>query len=95
MVPPMKASQGDLERVARAVVEALKKQGFVKPKVADETIQRRIVQLIQASIDGEAALEREAERFAESHARELVGMDRRKVVLGIKARLAKERNFPL
>lgn len=91
----MKPKAGELERIARAIVEALKKQGFVKPRVADDAIARRIVQLIQASIDGEAALEREAERFAETHARDLVGMDRRKIVLGIKARLAKERNFPL
>lgn len=91
----MKARAGDIERVAKAIVEAVKKQGFVKPRATDEAIQRRIVQLIQATIVGEQELEREAERFAETHARELVGMDRRKVVLGIKARMAKERNFPL
>jgi hypothetical protein len=91
----MKARAGDIERVAKAIVEAVRKQGFVKPKVTDEAIQRRIVQLIHATIVGEEELEREAERFAQTHARELVGMDRRKVVLGIKARMAKERNFPL
>ena len=91
----MKARPADLERVARAVVEALKQQGFVKPRVTDDVIQRRIVRMIQETIDGEEALEREAERFAATHARDLVGMDRRKIVLGIKARLAKERDFPL
>jgi len=91
----MKVRPGDLDRVATAVVEALKKQGFVKPIKGDEAIRRRIVQLIQVTIDGETELEREAERFAEGHARDLLGMDRRKVVMGIKARIAKERGFPL
>ena len=91
----MKAGPRDLERVATAIVAALKAQGFVKPLRGDAPIERRIVELIQRSIDAEADLERDAERFAETHARELVGMDRRKVILGIKARLAKERDFPL
>ena len=40
-------------------------------------------------------LEEEAERLAESHARKMVGMDQRRVIQGIKERLARERNFAL
>jgi hypothetical protein len=43
----------------------------------------------------EEELEAEAERLARQHTRQMVGMDHRKVVDGIKARLAKERGFSL
>jgi hypothetical protein len=46
-------------------------------------------------VKAEQALEDEAERLAGKHARQTVGMDQRKIIEGIKARLAKERGFPL
>jgi len=91
----MKGKHADFERLAAAIVVALKKQGFLDFRKSDEIAQRRIIQLIEATMEAEAELESEAERLAQSHARELVGMDRRKIVLGIKARLARERGFPL
>ncbi len=91
----MKPQSVDLERVAGAVVRALREQGVAKLTGGEDAIRRRIVRLIAESFEQEEALEREAERLAASHGAAIANMDRRKIVLGIKARLAKERDFPL
>lgn len=81
--------------MATAVVEALQKQGFVHFKREPMLARQRIVELIARNLEEDQALEEEAERLAESHARKMVGMDQRRVIQGIKERLARERNFPL
>lgn len=91
----MSAKLAELERLAAAIVGALKQQGFLRWQQPDAVAQRRIIQLIEHANAAEADLEQEAERLADSQGRALVGMDRRKIVLGIKARLARERGFPL
>lgn len=91
----MKPQSVELERVAGAVVRALREQGVAKLTGGEDAIRRRIVGLIAESFEKEEALEREAERLAASHGAAIANMDRRKIVLGIKARLAKERDFPL
>lgn len=91
----MRGRHAEFERLAAAIVAAMGKQGFVDFAVPAETAQRRIVQIIEASMEAEAELERDAERLADAQGRAILGMDRRKIVLGIKARLARERDFPL
>ncbi len=91
----MRVREGEIQSVASAIVDALLKQGFVHFKGDPSVVQVRIVELIAQTVDGEQALEEEAERLAGSHARQMVGMDQRRVIQGIKERLARERNFPL
>jgi len=91
----MRVREGELQALAHALVAALVKQGFVHPKKDASVLQRRIVELIARNFEEEEALEREAERLAESHARQMVGMDQRKIIQGIKERLARERGFSL
>jgi hypothetical protein len=91
----MKIREGELQAIAAAIVKALLKQGFVHPKRDAAVVQRRIVELVIHNLDEEEALEREAEQLAESHARQMLGMDQRKIIQGIKERLARERGFSL
>jgi hypothetical protein len=91
----MRINEKEVRRLADSVVEALLKQGFVRLRVSEKELAERIYGLIRDNLMTEQGIEEEAERLADQHARQLVGMDRRKVVQGIKERLAKERNFPL
>jgi len=91
----MRIREGELQSLAGTMVDALRKQGFVHFK-RDTTLARtRIIELIARNLQEEQALEEEAERLAASHARKMAGMDRRKIIQGIKERLARERNFSL
>jgi hypothetical protein len=91
----MRVREGELQSLATAVVEALQKQGFVHFKGDPMIARARVVELIARNLEEEQALDQEAERLAESHARKMVGMDHRRIIQGIKERLARERNFPL
>lgn len=91
----MRIREGEVQAIAAAVVKALLKQDFVHPKRDAAAIQRRIVELIIHNLEEEEELEREAERLATSHARQMVGMDQRRIIQGIKERLARERGFSL
>jgi hypothetical protein len=91
----MRIREGELQAIAAAVAKALMKQGFIHPKCDVAVIQRRIVELIGHNLEEEEDLEREAERLAQSHARQMLGMDQRRIIQGIKERLARERGFSL
>ncbi len=81
--------------MATAIVGALLKQGFVHFKRDPSVARERIVELMARNLEQEQELEEEAERLAQSHARQMAGMDQRKIIQGIKERLARERDFPL
>lgn len=91
----MRVREGELHSVAGAIIDALQKQGFVHFKRDPSLARQRIVELIARNLEEERALEEEAERLADQHARKIVGMDHHRIVQGIMERLARERNFPL
>jgi hypothetical protein len=91
----MRISEAEVNRLADLVVRALRKQGFVKPKVDDKEIAARIARLLRDNLHAEEEIEREAEQVADKLGRQALGMDRFKIVEGIKARIAKERGFTL
>lgn len=91
----MRVREGELQSLAATVVDTLLKQGFTHPQADAAALQRRIVELIVENLEEEQALDDEAERLAQTHARQMAGMDQRKVVQGIKERLARERGFTL
>jgi hypothetical protein len=91
----MRIHEAEIARLAETVVRALLKQGFVKAKVDEKQIIGRISRLIVDNLRAEEALEIEAERLAQKLGRQAIGMDLRKIVDGIKVRLAKERGFTL
>ena len=91
----MRIREAELLTLASAIVDALLKQGFVHSKRDASTLRECIRALIAHNLEEERALEEEAERLAASHARQMVGMDQRKIIQGIKERLARERGFSL
>lgn len=91
----MKVREAGLQAIAGAIVDAMLRQGFVHPKQDAAVLQQRIVQLIADNLAAEQRLEEEAEQLAAAHARQMAGMDQRKIIQGIKERLARERGFSL
>ena len=91
----MRVREGELQSLAAAIVDALLKQGFVRPKRDAAVLRQRIVELIARNLEEEREIEEEAERLAKTHARQMAGMDQRRVVQGIMERLARERDFSL
>lgn len=87
--------EGEIQRLAVTAAHGLLAGGFVRAKVEESKIAERISRILAKSVADEAALEAEAERLAATHARQMVGMDHRRVVRGIMERLARERDFPL
>lgn len=91
----MRVRQGELQSLAKAIVTSLTEKGFMKPKADPMRLQERIVALIAKTFEQEAALELEAERMAVRLGSQARSMDQTKLIQGIMARLAKERDFPL
>lgn len=91
----MRARPVDIERVASAMVAAALKQGFFQPLADIAKLERRVVALINENFEQERKIEADAERLASVHAREMAGMDQRRIIQGIKERLAEERGFSL
>ena len=86
---------GEIQRMAVIIARGLLAGGFVRAKADEAKIATRISEILAKNLADEAALEAEAERLAETHAKQMIGMDHRRVVRGIMERLARERNFPL
>lgn len=91
----MHIPEAAINRLADEVVQALVPTGFIKPKVPVKQLVERIARLLIDDLRAEQALEDEAERTATKLGRQALGMDQRKLIEGIKARLAKERGFIL
>jgi hypothetical protein len=88
-------SDAQLRRTTDALVDELLKKGLIELTGDSGTLRDRFFAVLRQNFAEEAALEREAEAFADAHRRELVGMDRSKMVALVKQRLAKERGFVL
>jgi len=91
----MKLRDGEMQRIATSVLTRLEKSELLKIAKNRTAVEQRIVAALRANIRAEEDIEAAAERFAESHSRELVGMDRHKVLQLVKERIAKERGFTL
>jgi hypothetical protein len=85
----------EMRRIAAAIVARLERAGAMRITGSRDALEARIVAVFRANVRAEEDLEAEAARFAEAHGRELVGMDRHKVLQLVKERLAKERGFTL
>jgi hypothetical protein len=91
----MKLRDGEMQRIASSVLARLEKAGLLRITGKRAALEQRIVAAFRANIRAEEDIEAEAARFAESHGRELVGMDRHKVLQLVKERIAKEKGFTL
>jgi hypothetical protein len=91
----MRLRDGEMQRIASSVLNRLEKAALLKLTGKRAALEQRIVAAFRANIRAEEDIEAAAERFAESHSREMVGMDRHKVMQLVKERIAKERGFTL
>jgi hypothetical protein len=91
----MKLRDGEMARIATSILTRLEKADLLRITKNRSAVEQRIVAALRANIRAEEDIEAAAERFAESHSRELVGMDRHKVLQLVKERIAKERGFTL
>ncbi|GIW43047.1 MAG: hypothetical protein KatS3mg077_0329 [Candidatus Binatia bacterium] len=91
----MRVRPGQVQSLAHAILETLVQRDLIQPKADLVTIEQRIADLLYRNLEEEAALEQEAEEMAEQYLRGREDLDRRKVVLGIKQRLARDRGFVL
>jgi len=91
----MKLRDGEIQRIATTVLGRLEKTGMLRIVANRTALEQRIVAALRANIRAEEEIEAEAVRFADSHSRELVGMDRHKILQMVKERIAKERGFTL
>jgi len=91
----MQISERQTRRLAEVIVAAVLDQGFVRLTSPREDVTDRIFSMLMGNFRADEELEEEAERLARQHARQMAGMDQSKIIQGIKARLAKERGFPL
>ena len=91
----MRISETWVAHLAADITAAVAQLDCVRLRAKEPDVAERIRRLIIENLKAEQALEEEAEGLAAKHARQMTGMDQRKIVEGIKARLAKERGFPL
>lgn len=91
----MRYTEAYLQRVAVALVSALTKKNLIRHKGEVKTVEEKVVVALLHNFRREEELEQEAERVAAGHAREMQGVDRRKMVFLIKQKLAKERGIVL
>lgn len=91
----MRLRPEQVDALAREIVQALVQRGFVRPVAEEKVLQSVVARVLMQNLEEEAALEAEAEQMAEKYLRGNPELDRRKLVQGIKARLAEERGFVL
>lgn len=91
----MRLREAETRRIAAAILDRLEKADLVRIATGRADLETRIAAALLANVRAEAEIEAEAERFAESHSREMVGMDRHKVIQLVKERIARERGFTL
>jgi len=91
----MRMRDSEMQRVAGAILDRLEKTQLLRITGKRSDIESRIVAAFRKNMQDESEIEAEASRFAESHSREMVGMDRHRVVQLVKERIAKERGFTL
>ncbi len=93
----MKHSDASCRHVAELLIASLCEKNLVR--LPQEKRAAAVTKVVAALIDNfrqEEEIEQEAERLAEEHLRKApLGMDRHRVVQGIKQRLAEERRFSL
>jgi hypothetical protein len=91
----MKLRDGEMVRLAASILSRLEKANVARITGKRAAIEQRIIAAFRANLRAEEDIEAEANRFADSHSREMVGMDRHKVLQMVKERIAKEKGFTL
>lgn len=92
----MRFSEEQIHRLAAAVLSDLTGRGRARLKADRAEVLGRIEEIIRGNLAQEQDLEREARALLEAHLKKAPpGMDRQKLFVMIKKKLAEERGIPL
>jgi len=88
-------SEAQIDALASHLVHGLLARGSIKPKADEKELMACVVELMSANFEEETRLEDEAEKQAETLARQNPGMDASRLRMMIKRRLAEKKGFTL
>ncbi len=93
----MRLSKEQIEKIARLILENLKKKELILFKASEDVVLERIIEIITADIKKEDELDKEVERILSQHTGEIESgrIDYRKMFNMIKHKLARERGIVL
>jgi hypothetical protein len=92
----MRFTDEQIRRLADRLLTGLIEQGGTRLKAERGKVLARVEAIIRADLGQEDDLDRDARALMESHLRQAPpGMDRQKLFLMIKKKLAEERGIPL
>lgn len=88
-------SEAQIDALASHLVHGLIVRGSIRPKADEKDLVACVVEMMSANFDEERRLEDEAEKQAETLARQNPGMDADRLRTMIKQRLARKKDFTL
>jgi hypothetical protein len=88
-------SETQIDALATYLVHGLIARGSIKAKADEKDLVACVVEMMSANFEEEARLDDEAEKQAESLARQNPGVDATRLRTGIKQRLAEKKGFTL
>ena len=91
----MRQAEAACRHVAQTLVAALSDKELLRLRASKQSAIDKVAAALLDNLRQEEALEKEAERLAESHLRTAQELDRHKVIQLIKQRLAEDRKFVL
>jgi hypothetical protein len=88
-------TEAQIDSLATHLVHGLITRGVIKPMADEKELVACVVELMSANFEEEARIEDEAERQAETLARQNPGVDATRLRAGIRSRLAEKKGFTL
>ncbi|HXD89450.1 MAG TPA: DUF507 family protein [Candidatus Binataceae bacterium] len=88
-------TEAQIDSLATHLVHGLITRGVIKPMADEKDLVACVVELMSANFEEEARIEDEAERQAETLARQNPGVDATRLRAGIRSRLAEKKGFTL
>lgn len=92
----MRFTEDQIRRISQGLLDALLERGGAKLKSERGVVLARIEAIIRADLAREEDLDRQAQKLLDAHlAKAPPGVDRQKLLLMIKKKLAEEKGVPL
>lgn len=88
-------TEAQIDALATHLVRGLIQRGAIKPHGSEKDLIACVVEMMSANFEEEARIEDEAEKQAETLARQNPGVDASKLRAGIRQRLAEKKGFTL
>jgi hypothetical protein len=88
-------TEAQIDSLANHLVHGLITRGVIKPTADEKELVACVVELMSANFEEEARIEDEAERQAETLARQNPGVEASRLRAGIRSRLAEKKGFTL